>query len=163
MKLNLGCGVHKREGYINIDCNKDVHPDRLLNIEDIEFSKESIEEVYFSNVLEHLTLNDAIKILNKIFNWLKPKGKLFIAVPDMKKICKLISKGKRDKILFNWIYGEGGNRDSFNHRWGYTEKTLKTILEKIGFIKFSYFSDEPDDSSFCYEEICLSLNLVCEK
>jgi hypothetical protein len=52
MKLNLGCGLDKRQGYINVDIRKDVNPDLVLNLEDIPypFESNSIEEIIAKDI-----------------------------------------------------------------------------------------------------------------
>lgn len=58
MKLNLGCGVGRRDGYVNIDINPDCKPDALMDIprESLwrRFGENSVDEIYTSHTLEHL-------------------------------------------------------------------------------------------------------------
>ena len=41
MKLNIGCGLKKKKGYINIDISKDVNPDRVVDVEKGWFDENS--------------------------------------------------------------------------------------------------------------------------
>ena len=163
MKLNLGCGNHKRAGYINIDIYPDVDPDICVDITKLHFEKNSVDEVYMSNALEHLSKIEAEKLLNKIYNWLKPESKLYLAVPNLQTICKLISEGNEDEILFKWLYGSGSGIKAISHQWGYTKDKITILLNSIGFKNFQEFYGGSDDSDFKYKDKKLSLNVVCVK
>ena len=56
MKLNLGCGVNKIEGYLNIDKYPSGNPDMLMDLEEIpwKFDENSVDEILLNHVLEHL-------------------------------------------------------------------------------------------------------------
>lgn len=57
IKLNIGCGYRKKEGFVNIDINKKVNPDLLLDIskKKLLFKTNSVDYIYCDNVIEHLT------------------------------------------------------------------------------------------------------------
>ena len=59
MKLNLGCGNKKLEGYVNVDFSEYCNPDVLMNLENIPypFKSDSITEIRMKSVLEHLPLH----------------------------------------------------------------------------------------------------------
>jgi len=79
LKLNLGCGDHIEEGYINIDLNADC--DLTLDLEDasLPFGDESVDTIYASHIFEHI--NNFIPLMNECHRVLKPKGQLNIQVP----------------------------------------------------------------------------------
>jgi len=52
LKLNLGCGKYKREGYVNIDSRPEVNPDICEYPWDLEYETESVDEIYMSHTLE---------------------------------------------------------------------------------------------------------------
>jgi hypothetical protein len=55
MKLNLGCGIDKKQGYINCDISKDVNPDRVIDLEKkLPFKDDSINEILANHVFEHI-------------------------------------------------------------------------------------------------------------
>lgn len=45
IKLNLGCGVNKKEGFINIDINPRLNPDMVLdlNSQPYPFKNDSVD------------------------------------------------------------------------------------------------------------------------
>lgn len=56
MKLNLGCGYKKRDGFHNVDMFPDCAPDEVADLEHFPWpwSDDSVDEVVMSHVLEHL-------------------------------------------------------------------------------------------------------------
>lgn len=81
-RLNIGCGYHKKEGWINLDINPRAKPDILRDIRNgLPFSNCVIDEVLCEHILEHLDGEELIEVMNEIHRVLKPWGKLEIAVP----------------------------------------------------------------------------------
>ena len=56
MKLNLGCGLRKIEGWLNVDCVPSFEPVRLIDLERTpwDLPDDGAEEVLLNHVLEHL-------------------------------------------------------------------------------------------------------------
>ncbi len=80
MKLNLGCGNNKIEGYINCDISKEVNPDKIVNLEKkLPFKDNSIEEIICYHTLEHI--KNFIPLMEEIYRILKNDGIIHIKVP----------------------------------------------------------------------------------
>jgi hypothetical protein len=143
LKLNLGCGDKYRGGYLNIDAYSqiaDIHKDILS----LEFDSESVSEVLMVHVLEHIDFSQVRPFLKRLFNWLRKDGLLIIEFPDVLKVarCVLQLKGDLDKLEnspfgIRGFYGEPCQNISIHdyHKWGWTEKTLKSLLGEVGFTK----------------------------
>jgi len=56
LKLNLGCGSRKRDGYVNVDMYASCQPDVVLNLEQTPWPwpDDSVDAVELIHVLEHL-------------------------------------------------------------------------------------------------------------
>lgn len=87
MKLDIGCGKNKREGFIGCDSIAFEGVDKVFNVgnEVWPFEDNSVEEINCSHVLEHLTnLNDKwerVHFFNEVYRVLQPGGKATVAFP----------------------------------------------------------------------------------
>jgi predicted SAM-dependent methyltransferase len=56
MKLNMGCGYNKQEGYVNVDASPECQPDMVCDLESLPWPwpDDSVDEVLFNHSLEHL-------------------------------------------------------------------------------------------------------------
>jgi len=84
LKLNLGCGKNikpKSEGWINLDRIKlaDVDVVHDLNKFPYPFADNTFEEIYGSNILEHL--DDLMRVMEELHRISKPNAKIVICVP----------------------------------------------------------------------------------
>ena len=80
MKLNLGCGHDKLEGYINCDISPMVKPDMLLDLENkLPFDDNSVDEILTSHVLEHI--NNFVQLMQEIYRVSKPGTLIKIKAP----------------------------------------------------------------------------------
>lgn len=80
MKLNLGCGLFKMNGYVNIDSNPSCKPDKVMDIEKRwAFKDNSIDEVVADRVLEHC--KDVPFVMSEIWRVCKPNSIVRITVP----------------------------------------------------------------------------------
>jgi len=85
MKLNLGCGQNKVEGYLNVDKYAACAPDRVVDLEAFPwpFPDASVDEILLTHVLEHLgrETETFFGIMRELHRVLKPGGKVQIGVP----------------------------------------------------------------------------------
>jgi len=66
-KLNIGCGLNKKEGFVNIDKAPEINPDMVVNIEQgLPFANKSFDYIYSCHCLEHIRPDKWIFILNEI-------------------------------------------------------------------------------------------------
>lgn len=87
MKLNLGCGLNRREGYVNVDkvaaagCAPDVVHD--LECFPWPFDTGGAEEVVLSHVLEHLGRDPDvfIGVMQELYRVCAPGAHVCIVVP----------------------------------------------------------------------------------
>ena len=88
MKLNLGCGFDKREGWLNVDNFPECAPDRLLDIEKTpwDFPNDSFDEILMKHVLEHVGAEFGVfaAVMQELYRVLAPGGVLEIHVPHVR-------------------------------------------------------------------------------
>ncbi|EHC14930.1 methyltransferase type 11 [Fischerella thermalis CCMEE 5282] len=118
LKLNLGCGSHTPDGWLNVDyalgswlaklpvfstINKYLKiinldwPDNIF-IYDLRksfpWADNSVDVVYSSHTLEHFSRTEGQKFLTECYRVLKPNGIIRIVVPDLSVIVKSYLQGE---------------------------------------------------------------------
>lgn len=80
MKLHIGCGNQKLEGYLNCDLSPEVHPDKVVDLEkNLPFKDNSVEEVIANHVLEHV--NNFIPLMHELHRVCKKGAIIKIRAP----------------------------------------------------------------------------------
>lgn len=83
IKLDLGCGIHKTEGYIGVDKVAFENVDIAYDLTKFPYPAldESIDHIITRHTLEHFDWADVIKIMNECHRILKPNMEMEIIVP----------------------------------------------------------------------------------
>lgn len=85
VKLNLGCGFDKREGFINADGFEACNPDVLMDIESAPwpFEDNQFEYILMKHVLEHVgaTMAEFKQVMRELYRVTAPNGIIEIQVP----------------------------------------------------------------------------------
>jgi predicted SAM-dependent methyltransferase len=133
MKLNLGCGLDKRSGYLNVDCRPQVRPDRVADMRRLPWvADNSVEEIAARDVLEHVGWREIPGVLREWARVLEPGGRLVLQLPNL---CYLADRylHRRDTGEFvRWIYGDQDYPEN-QHRSGFDEESLRRALAQVGF------------------------------
>lgn len=136
MKLNLGCGYDKRDGYVNIDIRDEVKPDIVLDLEKTPypFDDESVDEILAKDIIEHFSFRNVEKVVREWYRILKKDGMLIIQTPDLDAILEAINNQKIKgwwQISY-WLYGAQDYPEN-THKLIFTRREIKKLLEEIGF------------------------------
>lgn len=100
MKLNLGCGANKLEGYTNIDINASLQPDIVHDFTTaLPFEDTSVDQVVMFHVIEHIEKQKHLSLLLNVRRVLKSDGILIISYPEFSKIAQ------------NWLENRAGKRE----------------------------------------------------
>ena len=85
MKLNLGCGNKKKEGYIGVDFYPGTAVDQIADLNDkLPFDNDTIDEVWMDNVIEHIA--DIPKLLKEIHRICKAEAIITLYTPHFTSI-----------------------------------------------------------------------------
>lgn len=83
LRLNLGCGAKRLEGYVNID--KFGSPDIRFDLETFPYpwNDTSVVEIEMHHILEHLgqQTETYLRIIQELYRICKPGAKIHITVP----------------------------------------------------------------------------------
>lgn len=176
-KLHLGCGQIRLPGFCNVDILATPAVDFVADISRLnEFTDNSIEQIYACHVLEHFSHDEAVTVLRRWFEVLKPGGELRISVPDLDRIVRVyVDNWQHFQTPGNspWIgliYGGQGDPYDF-HKTGFNFCWMRHLLEGIGYMDVAEYPHEPHfvpgavDASLAKEPFgrFLSLNVVAKK
>ena len=176
MKLHLGCGSKHIDGFINIDARELPEVDEVDDVKTLtKFTTDSVELIYASHILEHITRLEYTNVLSRWYELLEPEGVLRIAVPDIEKVVEHYNKYKNLRSLRGFLWG--GQSYGFNYHYcGWDFKTLEEDLISVGFKDIKLYDwrktehSHIDDFSQCYlphmdkdNGMLMSLNIEAKK
>ena len=125
-KVNLGSGTDIVEGWANIDKSWNTYLSKFPTIKKLlyklglisegtfganwrgkkvirhdvtkglPFESESVDVIYCSHLLEHLTYNKARKVCQEAYRVLKKNGIIRVVVPDLKRVTQAYVEGDRN-------------------------------------------------------------------
>lgn len=145
IRLNLGCGDKILDGYVNVDVvasRAGRKPDVICDLHDLSiFGSNTIDEILAVHVVEHFWYWEVIDILKEWVRVLKPGGKMILECPNLISAAEeflknpdIASLGGKEGQRSMWVfYGDPNWKDPYMiHRWGYTPKSLASIMHKAG-------------------------------
>ena len=145
LRLNLGCGGRKLDGYVNIDVVQqrgDSVPDIVADVADLSrFPERCVDEILAVHVVEHFWRWEVLEVLKGWVRLLKPGGKMILECPNLVSACQVFldnpeagaGAGKEGQRTMWVFYGDPAWRDPLMvHRWGYTPKSLAQLMFKAG-------------------------------
>ncbi len=147
MKLNLGCWIFYREGWVNIDHDRSIRADRYEDATALpSVAPDSVEEIYAGHLAEHV--DNVQATFTRWHAVLKPGGRITITVPDCRGANRLWLKGKRfpalevgpDEGILQITTGvkpadlHGRAPEAVLHKRVFDESTLRICMEAAGFV-----------------------------
>ena len=138
MKLHLGCGALRLEGWENVDGKAAPNVDRVLDLhtELGQLASGAYEWVYTSHVLEHCYPDKLPEILAHLYRALAPGGVLTIATTSLEGIFfNAFAAGYKMEHVVKYLFGDSCSYDTplMAHRQVFTEPFLTDFLHAAGF------------------------------
>ena len=85
MRLNLGCGYDKRDGFVNVDRMAACDPDVVVDLEELPWpwDSSSVDEIILKHSLEHLggDSDTYLAIVKELWRVSRPNATITITVP----------------------------------------------------------------------------------
>ncbi|MBU1557989.1 class I SAM-dependent methyltransferase [Patescibacteria group bacterium] len=100
IKIDIGCGRNKIEGFIGIDFDSTTNPDIVASALDLPFDNNSVDEVYSAHLGEHFDPTEAQQFFNEIYRVLKKGCKATIKVDKDWSKKKLMAKDPTHKYRY---------------------------------------------------------------
>lgn len=107
MKINLGSGQAKLEGYINIDNRAGMNPDLVCDItEGLPFDNNSVEYIRAFDLLEHIPPNKVVFVMEEIYRVLAVGGIFESSTPDAEYGCAAFQDPHHISfwVMNSWLY-----------------------------------------------------------
>lgn len=156
MKLHVGCGNKRIEGFVNVDIRSLPEVDVVADITDLsEFEGRGVELIYCSHVLEHIKRHEYMEVLSNWHSVLNTGGILRLAVPDIEQVFNHYQKYKNLEVLRGFLWGGQTYPENF-HYCGWDFDTLSIDLYAVGFKSVRRYNwretehADVDDFSQCY-------------
>ena len=101
--LDIGCGQKKMEGAIGIDFSPFSMADIILDLnkEKLPFEDNSVDYIYTSHNLEHLTIEGFYNIISEMYRVSKPDAQIYITVPYFTNTLNFANPFHNNQICFN--------------------------------------------------------------
>lgn len=167
VKLELGCGLKAKNGFIGVDIHRQVECPYDLRI-GLPFKDNSISFIYTEHALEHLYYDEFNSILIECFRVLMKDAKLSIAVPRVDRLLKAYKSSDsefKEAISYDYPPNLKTRLDIINymfymdqqHKNSFDEENLLAALKTSGFTNVKIREFDPDldleerknDSIYC--------------
>ncbi len=149
-RLQIGCGMNPREGWLNTDWNP--RSDQILHLDATKpypFPDATFDYVFSEHMIEHVPYADGQAMLKECRRVLKPGGRIRISTPDLAFLVRLYADEKSDlqaryiEWATEWFVPDAPEAldtfviNNYVRDWGhlfiYDEKVLRGALERCGF------------------------------
>lgn len=138
LNINLGGAGEgfldsKIPGYLTMDLREGPETDIVGDCSDLSrFESGSVDSLYASNILEHFSLQGTVDVLKEWNRVLKPKGTLFVSVPDFDAAVKLYQR--TGLVLWLNYHLMGDQKHPLNYHYSlFTFASLAKQLMDAGF------------------------------
>lgn len=83
MKIDIGCGKTKKDGFIGLDQYPFDGVDHVVALgrDPLPFGDGTVEEAHASHFIEHLTQTERCQLMNELYRVMKPGAKMAMIVP----------------------------------------------------------------------------------
>ena len=132
MRLNLGCGSKKIEGFIGVDIK---HADVVADIRKLPFDDESADEIMAIHVCEHFYVREILGVIKEWRRVLKPDGVMVLELPCLDKVLQHFAKGSPENFTLWPLYGDPGTHKDGEpalHKWCWSREQFAFMLHGAG-------------------------------
>jgi len=146
LKINLGSGHWKFEGWVNVDIDHDSAPDVVANLAaDLPFAAGVARLMHTEDFIDQLELDQAANFLRECHRVLAPGGVLRVLTPDMRQLAHLYlhDPARLEKLWKEFVrvpLALDTPGEIFNigmrfagHTFLYDEETFQALASSCGF------------------------------
>jgi hypothetical protein len=136
VRLNVGCGEFRAEGWVNMDLatNEFVKPDLVGSLLYLPPAAElsNVEQVYLGHVLEHISPNIIASALQVLWSRCVDGARIAIVGPDVDRAGRLHFDNKLDWTTLSEALTGGKRWDGDQHLWSCNEERLLRLVKMSG-------------------------------
>lgn len=99
----------------------------------VPFFDNTIDGVFSSHFIEHLSHHDSCQLIGEIYRVLKPGGRVRLSVPDLNYVLSLYTCGEKERMLRDYFFVDSQGSYYARHKYMYDFDMLKNILAEKGF------------------------------
>lgn len=156
MRLNLGCGSKKVEGFTGVDIK---HADIVADIRHLPFTDESADEIMAIHVAEHLYVHEIIPTIAEWRRVLKTGGTMALELPCLDKVLWHFQNGSPENFTLWPLYGDPNTHKDGEpalHKWCWSVEHFRKVLKAAGF-------DDITEEKPHYHQPSRDMRFVCTK
>lgn len=135
IKIDIGSGGAGLDGYIGIDPFAPGAELRAMMWE-LPFADNSVDRIYSSHALEHISKHDIARTLREWKRVLKPGGELELLVPDLEWCVRHWLSRQTTGWEMDIIFGHQAHEGEY-HKTGFTKKIVTKYLIDARFNVYS--------------------------
>jgi predicted SAM-dependent methyltransferase len=149
LRLNIGCGPFRPEGWVNIDYMGDGRTAFYLDARDpLPIESGTVSHIHCEHFLEHVEFDEAERFIAECFRVLSADGTLRLIVPDLETYINAYTRD--DRAFFDSLAHLGGHEPRLetpamvinqmarmwnDHRFAWDFETLSLVLKRAGFTR----------------------------
>jgi hypothetical protein len=156
LRVNLGCGIRPKDGWINVDFRPLSHVDVVADIRKLPFEPGSIAELEAAHLVEHFRQHEMQEaILPYWRSLLKPGGTLRVICPNAAAILARSAAGRLTLPQVQELIFGGQEYDGNDHFAMYWPESLEQTLRAAGFSRVDVVVADRDNG-ICPEQELLA-------
>ena len=150
-RLNLGCGLHPIDGYINIDMRKLPGVDIVATVDALPIGPGEADTIFSSHLLEHFPQESLKrKLLPYWHSLLRPGGQFHAIVPDCETMIEQAAAGNYTFDEFREVlFGAQDYAGDFHYN-ALTPNSLSELLNGAGFVNINVI-ERGRRNGLCFE------------
>ena len=143
--LDIGCGVHPRDGYIHLDIQHLPHVEYVTDAKELPFPINTFDGIYSSNTLEHFSWRVVGDVLKNWSSKIKSGGTIELKVPCQKSVSRAYYEGRISAREFsNATYADQDDYTNY-HKCAFDPEWLTQLLVEALFTNIQVTDEYRDD------------------
>jgi SAM-dependent methyltransferase len=137
LRLHVGSGPERLEGWLNLDLERLPGVDLVLDVrEGLAF--EDVEAVFAEHFLEHLTAAEALDFFAEVHACLRPEGRLRLSTPNLDWVLGSHTRSGNEQHDLRSVLALNRAFYSWGHRFLWSRELLSRALRATGFADLSW-------------------------